>query len=194
MSESEKTINIRLVGVGGQGILLAGEVLCEALLALGHDVKKSEVHGMSQRGGSVNSDIRFGAKVYSPTIPEGAVDFLVSFERMEALRYAASLAPKARVIVNAQRITPMTVSTGAGEYPGEIEEKLRARGVEVVTLNGEALARRAGSVRSVNIALLGALARWLDVDPATWDRVLRERLAGKAVDVNLKAFALGREA
>lgn len=119
---SVNTTNIRLVGVGGQGILVASEILCDALLASGLDVKKTEVHGMAQRGGTVNSDVRFGTKVYSPVIPQGEVDILLAFEQMEALRYLASLKPGGMVIVNKQRILPASVALGKVEYPRDIEK------------------------------------------------------------------------
>ena len=192
--QNQKTVNIRLVGVGGQGILLAGEVLCDVLLASGWDVKKSEVHGMSQRGGSVNSDIRFGTKVYSPLIPDGKVDFLVAFEQMEALRYSPGLGEGATLIVNVQKIQPSTVASGAAKYPDGILSLLASYTPNVLALNAEALARQAGSIRSVNIVLLGALSRFLDIAPEAWDKALRDRLSGKGLEANLEAFRLGLEA
>jgi len=192
--QNRKTVNIRLVGVGGQGILVAGEVLCDVLLASGWDVKKSEVHGMSQRGGSVNSDIRFGTKVYSPLIPDGKVDFLVAFEQMEALRYSPGLGEGATLIVNVQKIQPSTVASGAAKYPDGILSLLASYTPNVLALNAEALARQAGSIRSVNIVLLGALSRFLDIAPEAWDKALRDRLSGKGLEANLEAFRLGLEA
>jgi indolepyruvate ferredoxin oxidoreductase beta subunit len=182
------------VGVGGQGILLAGEVLCDVLLASGWDVKKSEVHGMSQRGGSVNSDIRFGTKVYSPLIPDGKVDFLVAFEQMEALRYSPGLGEGATLIVNVQKIQPSTVASGAAKYPEGILSLLASYTPNVLALDAEALAKQAGSIRSVNIVLLGALSRFLDIAPEVWDKALRDRLSGKGLEANLKAFRLGLKA
>jgi indolepyruvate ferredoxin oxidoreductase beta subunit len=192
--QNQKTVNIRLVGVGGQGILLAGEVLCDVLLASGWDVKKSEVHGMSQRGGSVNSDIRFGTKVYSPLIPDGKVDFLVAFEQMEALRYSPGLGEGATLIVNVQKIQPSTVASGAAKYPDGILSLLASYTPNVLALDAEALAKQAGSIRSVNIVLLGALSRFLDIAPEVWDKALRDRLSGKGLEANLKAFRLGLKA
>jgi indolepyruvate ferredoxin oxidoreductase beta subunit len=192
--QNQKTVNIRLVGVGGQGILLAGEVLCDVLLTSGWDVKKSEVHGMSQRGGSVNSDIRSGTKVYSPLIPDGKVDFLVAFEQMEALRYSPGLAQGATLIVNVQKIQPSTVASGAAKYPEGILSLLASYTPNVLALDAEALAKQAGSIRSVNIVLLGALSRFLDVPPEVWDKALRDRLSGKGLEANLNAFKLGQEA
>jgi len=189
---SERTTNIRLVGVGGQGILVASEALCDSLLASGLHVKKSEVHGMAQRGGTVNSDVRFGKKVYSPIIPNGEVDILLAFEQMEALRYLPSLKSGGVVIFNTQRILPAAVASGRLEYPDGIERKLSDRAGEVVPLDALELAKEAGSARSANICLLGALSRFLDVEQTVWKNVLTERFRQKGLDANLRAFALGR--
>lgn len=189
---SDRTTNIRLAGVGGQGILVASEVLCDALLESGFDVKKSEVHGMAQRGGTVNSDVRFGPKVYSPIIPNGRVDVLLAFEQMEALRYLPSLRAGGVVIVNQQRILPAAVASGKLEYPAEIERRLGEHAGEVNSVDALALAKEAGSARSVNICLLGALSRFLKVEEPVWESVLTERFRNKGLDANLKAFALGR--
>ena len=189
---SDRTTNIRLAGVGGQGILVASEALCDALLESGFDVKKSEVHGMAQRGGTVNSDVRFGRKVYSPIIPNGEVDVLLAFEQMEALRYLPSLKAGGVVIVNRQRILPAAVASGKLEYPAEIEKRLGERANEVVALDALELAKEAGSARSANICLLGALSRFLVVEDSVWESVLAERFRNKGLEANLKAFALGR--
>ncbi len=189
---SDRTTNIRLAGVGGQGILVASEALCDALLESGFDVKKSEVHGMAQRGGTVNSDVRFGRKVYSPIIPNGEVDVLLAFEQMEALRYLPSLKAGGVVIVNRQRILPAAVASGKLEYPAEIEKRLAERANEVVALDALELAKEAGSARSANICLLGALSRFLVVEDSVWESVLAERFRNKGLEANLKAFALGR--
>lgn len=189
---SNTTTNIRLAGVGGQGILVASEVLSDALLEAGYDVKKSEVHGMAQRGGTVNSDVRFGQKVYSPIIPEGMVDILLAFEHMEALRYLPSVKLGGIVIANEQRILPASVTSGRAEYPADINERLALRAGRVISLDALMLAKKAGSVRSVNICLLGALSRFLDVDASVWEAVLTQRFAKKGLDANLKAFAFGQ--
>ncbi len=189
---SNRTTNIRLAGVGGQGILVASEVLCDALLESGFDVKKSEVHGMAQRGGTVNSDVRFGPKVYSPIIPSGEVDIMLAFEQMEALRYLPSLRAGGIVIVNRQRILPSVVASGKVEYPSDIEAKLRERAGEVISVDAPALAKEAGSLRSVNICLLGVLSRFLEVKDEVWESVLTERFRNKGLEANLRAFALGR--
>jgi indolepyruvate ferredoxin oxidoreductase beta subunit len=189
-----KVTNIRLAGVGGQGIILASEVLCEVLLRGGFDVKKSEVHGMAQRGGAVNSDVRFGEKVYSPIIPLGESDILLTFEQMEALRYLPSLAAGGTVIVNSQKILPATVSSGKAEYPSDIEKKLGERAGKVISVDALALAREAGSARSVNVCLLGVLAALLPVDVELWRDVITERFKNKGLEANLKAFQMGYQA
>lgn len=187
------TTNIRLTGVGGQGILVASEVLCEVLLDSGWDVKKSEVHGMAQRGGTVNSDVRFGEMVYSPTISEGSVDILLAFEQMEALRYYHSLKTGGTVIVNTQRILPSSVASGKVPYPSDIVERVSAHASRVIPVDASSLAEEAGSKRSVNICLLGVLSGLLNVDDSAWESVLTEKFANKGLDANLRAFALGRE-
>ena len=189
---SGEITNIRLAGVGGQGILVASEVLCEVLLAAGCDVKKSEVHGMAQRGGTVNSDVRFGQKVYSPLIPQGEVDILLAFEEMEALRYLPRLRSGGTVIVNKQRILPSAVASGKAQYPSDIEEQLAKRAGKVIVLDGPALALEAGSSRSVNICLLGALSKILDIDRSIWEAAITERFKNRGLEANLKAFELGR--
>jgi indolepyruvate ferredoxin oxidoreductase beta subunit len=189
---SGEITNIRLAGVGGQGILVASEVFCDVLLAAGYDVKKSEVHGMAQRGGTVNSDVRFGTKVYSPLIPQGEVDILLAFEEMEALRYLPSLKAGGTVIVNCQRILPSAVASGKAEYPSDIEEQLAKRAGKVIVIDGPALALEAGSRRSVNICLLGALSTMLDIDQGIWEAAIAERFRNKGLESNLAAFKLGR--
>ena len=189
---AQQITSIRLAGVGGQGIIVASEVLCDVLLAAGHDVKKSEVHGMSQRGGTVNSDVRFGPKVYSPIIPEGEVDVLLAFEQMEALRYLPSLRSGGTVIANEQRILPGAVASGKVEYPAGITEQLALRAGKVISLDALAVATEAGSQRSVNVCLLGVLSGFLDVPESAWRAVIAERFRSKGLDANLKACALGR--
>ncbi|HAH86115.1 MAG: indolepyruvate oxidoreductase subunit beta [Armatimonadota bacterium] len=186
--------NIRLAGVGGQGIIVASEVLCEALLGSRFDVKKSEVHGMAQRGGTVNSDVRFGERVYSPTIPHGDAHILLAFEQMESLRYLPSLKAGGTVIVNRQRILPGAVSSGKAVYPGGIEETLRARAGRVICIDALSLAREAGSIRSVNVCLLGALSAMLPIEEELWQSVITQRFKNKGLEANLKAFQMGYQA
>lgn len=189
---SDRVVNVRLAGVGGQGILVASELLCDALLDSGFDVKKSEVHGMAQRGGTVNSDVRFGAKVYSPTIPHGSVDILLAFEQMEALRYLPSLKEGGVVIVNEQRILPATVASGKLEYPSEISEQLARRAKTVISADALSMAKEAGSARSVNVCLLGVLSTFLHIDDTIWQEAITRRFANKGLEANLRAFDRGR--
>lgn len=191
---SDSVTNIRLAGVGGQGILVASEVLCDVLLACGHDVKKSEVHGMAQRGGTVNSDVRYGKKVYSPVIAHGEVDVLVAFEQMEALRYLPSLKENGVAVVNGQRILPSAVASGKAGYPEDVVARAAQRADTVISVDALSLAEEAGSLRSVNVCLLGVLSRFIDVEESVWETVLTERFRTRGLAANLKAFALGRSA
>ncbi len=152
-----KVTNILLVGVGGQGIILASEIMADVFLEAGFDVKKSEVHGMAQRGGSVSTHVRFGAKVYSPLIKEGEADIFLAFEELEALRYLSFLTPRPVVLLNEQRLNPPSVSLGTEEYPANVREILSHRSGKFKSLPAVELARRAGDVRAANVVLLGAL-------------------------------------
>ena len=188
------TKNILIVGVGGQGIILASEVMASVALSAGYDVKQSEVHGMAQRGGSVSSHVRYGDRVDSPTIAAGRADVLLSFELLESLRWTHFLSPKGSVIVNSQRIDPMPVASGKAEYPSDIETRLRRNGNSVHMLNGQSLAEQAGHIKAVNVALLGVLSRHLEFDEQVWLDAIRNRVPAKTIDINFKAFQLGREA
>jgi len=184
--------NIMIVGVGGQGSLLASKLLGRLLVDEGYDVKVSEVHGMSQRGGSVVTYVRFGEKVYSPIIDKGECDFIVSFERLEAARYAEYLKTGGRIISNSAELEPMPVITGAAEYPHTALDELSEKGVDVDLFDALALALEAGSSKAVNIVLMGRLSRLLDIPEERWLSAIRESVKEKFVDLNLKAFALGR--
>ncbi|MCK4548234.1 MAG: indolepyruvate oxidoreductase subunit beta [Candidatus Eisenbacteria sp.] len=177
-----------LSGVGGQGIILAGNLVADLALDAGFDVKKSEVHGMAQRGGSVVSHVRFARKVYSPVIVEGQATHLVAFELMEALRWIHMLVPGGTLIVNEQEIIPSGLTT----YPKAIREGITSRCSQTVFINGGRLAAEAGNVRAVNVALLGALSKYLDFDVSEWEHAIRKRVPEKWMDVNLKAFEMGR--
>jgi indolepyruvate ferredoxin oxidoreductase beta subunit len=190
----DETTSILMVGVGGQGIVLASDVLAQAASYAGHDVKKSEVHGMSQRGGSVSSDVRFGQRVHSPRTAPGDVDYLVAFEKLEALRYLHYLAPAGTLIVNDQEILPSTVTSGAAEYPPDIIERIAARSRHVEIIPALEMARDAGNTRAANTALLGALSRHLDIPLAAWKRALTDRVPAKALDVNVEVFKAARRA
>lgn len=184
--------NILIAGVGGQGVLLVSEILSEACLRAGCDVKKSEVHGMAQRGGSVTSHVRFGKQVHSPLIEKGQADVLVSFEELEALRWIAFLKPGGTVVVNAQRIAPITVSSGVSTYPEDVLEQLRERTSRVVAVDGIGIAQKVGNPRVVNVVLLGALSNHLNIEESIWRETISARVPPKTVDVNLKAFEAGR--
>ena len=187
-----QTKNIMIVGVGGQGSLLASKLLGKLLCNEGYDVKVSEVHGMSQRGGSVVTYVRYGDKVYSPIIDKGEADFIVSFEKLEALRYASYLKKGGKIIVNTQEIDPMPVITGAAEYPHDSLEHLKALGVDVDAIDALTPALEAGSSKATNIVLMGRLSKDLGISKEKWIAALKESVAPKFVEMNLKAFDLGR--
>lgn len=186
------TKNIMIVGVGGQGSLLASKLLGHLLVSEGYDVKVSEVHGMSQRGGSVVTYVRFGEKVYSPIIDKGEADFIVSFEQLEAARWLDFLKPGGRVIVNTQQIDPMPVITGAAAYPEALIEKMTALGVLVDAIDALRLAEEAGYAKAVNLVLMGRLSRYFEFPQETWEASIAACVPAKAIEVNLKAFRLGR--
>jgi indolepyruvate ferredoxin oxidoreductase, beta subunit len=185
--------NVLLAGVGGQGVLLGSEVLAEVAALAGFDVKKSEVHGMAQRGGSVVSHLRFGAEVFSPLISRGAADYLVSFERLETLRYLEFLHAGSVVLVNNQKIVPLPVGVGKAVYPVDIEERLSATGVCFRLVEGHAIALAAGNAKAVNAVILGALAAIMPFEPALWQEALRHQIPARLLDLNLRAFELGRQ-
>ena len=186
------TKNIMIVGVGGQGSLLASKLLGHLLLTEGYDVKVSEVHGMSQRGGSVVTYVRFGKKVYSPIIDRGEADFIVSFEKLEAARYLEFLKPDGRIVVNTQQIDPMPVITGAATYPENLVEKMEAAGAAVDAMDCLSLATQAGSSKAVNIVLMGRLSRYFDIPEEKWIQAIEDCVPEKFIELNKKAFALGR--
>ena len=186
--------SIMIVGVGGQGSLLASKLLGHVLMAQGFDVKVSEVHGMAQRGGSVVTYVRYGDKVYSPVITEGEADAIVSFERLEAARWLPFLKKGGKLIVNDQRISPMPVITGTMPYPDDIIGKLKASGAEVLDLDALTLATQAGSAKAVNVVLMGVLSNLLGLPEADWIRAIEECVPPKFLELNKQAFALGRKA
>jgi len=189
---NNRVTNILMVGVGGQGILLASEILSEALMLAGHDVKKSEVHGMAQRGGSVVSHVRFGPRVFSPIISEGDADVLFGFELLETFRYLNFLQPDGKVVVNNLRIAPPAVALGKETYPEDIPRKIADTFPATTLVDGMNLASKAGNLRAVNTVLLGALANLLDIRDELWQQAIRKQVPAKFVDVNLRAFASGR--
>ncbi len=187
----DKITNIIITGVGGQGILLASETLSQAAVQAGFDVKRSEIHGMSQRGGSVNSHIRFGKKIYSPLVMKGECDLLLSFEKMESLRMIEYANSKTTIIVNTQKINPSTVASGLAVYPENIEDILRSNFENVIFVDALKLAQEAGNIRTANIALLGVASKVLDIPIEIWENAISQRVPERAVEVNLKAFYLG---
>ena len=187
-----KTTNIMIVGVGGQGSLLASKLLGRLLMNEGYDVKVSEVHGMSQRGGSVVTYVRYGEKVYSPIIDKGEADFIISFEKLEAARYAQYLKADGKIIVNAQEIEPMPVITGAAQYPHDAIANLSAKGMDIDCVDALSLALEAGSSKATNIVLMGRLSKSLPIEKDKWIEAIKQTVAPKFVEMNVKAFELGR--
>ena len=187
-----ETKNIMIVGVGGQGSLLASKLLGHLLLSQGYDVKVSEVHGMSQRGGSVVTYVRYGDKVYSPVIDKCEADYIVSFEILEAARWLPFLKKDGQIVTNTQQIDPMPVITGAAEYPEDLVSKLKATGAKVDALDCLSLAEQAGSAKAVNIVLLGRLSHYFDLPDEAWMRSLEANVPSKFLEMNKKAFELGK--
>ena len=186
-----KTVNIMLAGVGGQGVLLASEVISESALKEGYDVKKSEVHGMAQRGGSVVSNVRFGEKVYSPLIAEGEADILLAFERLEALRWINYLKEDGIIITNTQRIDPLPVANGKVDYPENVMEKLEKTGHKIVSVDALTAAREAGTQKAINTVLLGALVNYTDISSEIFEEVIKDNVPEKTIDINTTAFKSG---
>lgn len=184
--------NIMIVGVGGQGALLASKTLGQVLLDAGYDVKVSEVHGMSQRGGSVVTYVRYGDKVYSPIVDKGEADFIVSFELLEAARYTEWLKTDGQIVVNTQKIDPMPVITGAAEYPEDLVGKMGEAGIKVDALDCLTLAEQAGTAKSVNIVLMGRLSRYMDFPVEAWMAAIEKLVKPQFLEMNKKAFMLGR--
>ncbi len=184
------TKNIMIVGVGGQGTLLASRILGNAVIGEGYDVKVSEVHGMSQRGGSVVTYVKYGDKVFSPIIDEGEADIILAFELLEAYRALPYLKKGGRIIVNNQKIDPMPVITGAAAYPESIAEKLEAK-ANTVVVDALSLAKEAGTIKAVNVVLIGVLAKGTDIPYEQWVETIKATVPAKFLDVNLKAFEMG---
>ena len=189
-----ETKNIMIVGVGGQGSLLASKLLGHLLLQQGYDVKVSEVHGMSQRGGSVVTYVRYGDRVNSPVIDKGEADFIVSFELLEAARWLSYLKPGGKIVTSTQQMDPMPVITGAAAYPENLAEKMRGAGANVDALDCLSLAEQAGSSKAVNIVLMGRLSHYFDFPEEAWEKSLEAMVPAKFLELNRKAFALGKSA
>jgi indolepyruvate ferredoxin oxidoreductase beta subunit len=185
--------NVLVAGVGGQGAVLASELLALAAMAAGHDVKQGEFHGVAQRGGAVFSHVRFGERVYSPTAPLGKVDYLLALEKLEALRHAHFVKPGGTIIVNQHEVEPIRVADQR-PYPTDAVEFLKGKGYRPVVLDATAQAIELGNHRAANVVLLGALAVYLDIPSDLWEKTLRERIPERLLDLNRKAFAAGRAA
>ena len=188
------TKNIMIVGVGGQGSLLASKLLGHLLLSQGLDVKVSEVHGMSQRGGSVVTYVRCGEHVNSPVIDKGEADFIVSFEILEAARWLSFLKKDGQIVTNTQQIDPMPVITGAAKYPEDLVEKMKATGAKVDAMDCLKLAEEAGSAKAVNLVLMGRLSHYFDLPEEAWMKSLEANVPAKFLEMNKKAFILGKNA
>lgn len=189
------TKNIMIVGVGGQGTLLASKMLGYVLLQQGYDVKVSEVHGMSQRGGSVVTYVRYGKKVYSPVIDKGEADVIISFEKLEAARWLEFLKKDGTIITNTQEVEPMPVITGAAAYPENLIEKMQAAGAKVDAKDFLSIAQEAGSAKAVNIALMGRLSKYFpEISDEQWQDAIEKIVPPKFLDLNRKAFEAGRNA
>lgn len=185
--------NVLIVGVGGQGIILASDVLSLAAARHGYDVKKNEIHGMAQRGGSVSSHVRFGKQVSSPIIKAGEADVLLSFELIETIRYWPFLSANGKVIVNDLKILPPAVFTGQMLYPPDVIEKVKEQVPDAIVVDGQAVANSLGNPRGVNVVLLGMMSKFLDIPVSDYEEVMRQTLKPKLVDINLKAFHEGRK-
>lgn len=183
--------SIMIVGVGGQGSLLASKLMGRLLLNEGYDVKVSEVHGMSQRGGSVVTYVKYGDKVHSPVIEIGEADYIISFEKIEAARWVKYLKPDGKIIVNAQEIDPMPVITGVAEYPSEVLEEIKEKGIFVDKIDALTLAEKAGSSKAVNIVLMGRLAKYFDIEYNKWVEAIEQVVAPKFIEMNKIAFESG---
>ena len=187
-----KSKNILLVGVGGQGIVLASEIMSEFFRRQGYDVKKSEVHGMAQRGGIVSSHVRIGKKVYSPMIEKGNADIMLSFEKMEALRWLYYVKKDGIIVSSNVKMVPPIVSTGAFEYPEDVEERVLKERPDAKMLDIVSALKELGNDKVTNVIMIGALSTMFDLEPEKWLEVIKEAVPKKVVDVNVKAFQKGR--
>ncbi len=191
VADSNDTKNILIVGVGGQGTILASKVVAGVALSKGLDIKVSEIHGMAQRGGSVVTQVRYGKEVFAPTITEGTADVLLAFEKLEALRWLHYLREGGTVIVNSQELYPLPVLTGTVEYPDDVLERIRSKVPRTLEVDASEIAARCGSLKVVNTVLMGVLAPLLDRDMDTWRKIIRETVPFRTVDINLAAFEEG---
>ncbi len=186
------TLNVLIVGVGGQGVLLASQILSDVNLKAGNDVKKSEVHGMAQRGGVVSSHVRFGKKVFSPLIPNGQADVILAFERAEALRWVHELKPGGFLIVNDQKLVPPIAVDPKYVYPDDAIDQLKKKVKNLKVIDAAGISEELGNPRLANTVLLGAMSTALDIDEKLWKEVISQRVPKATIDLNLKAFEKGR--
>ncbi|PKL36248.1 MAG: indolepyruvate oxidoreductase subunit beta [Spirochaetae bacterium HGW-Spirochaetae-1] len=186
-------MNVIFAGVGGQGVILASKILMEVAMQAGYDVKESEVHGMAQRGGSVDCHVRFDKKVYSPLIEKGTADYIVSLETLEVMRKLDYLAPNGTLIVNRLQVNPAPVETGAMKYPDDLEQWVGGNAKKSLFVDTEPALKEAGSKKALNIVMLGVLSNHLEFSDEQWDKGIKSLVKEKFVDMNLKAFRLGKE-
>ncbi len=194
MLKNDEIKSVLLAGVGGQGILKASDIMCAVMMEAGFDVKKSEVHGMAQRGGCVTSHVRYGSKVYSPLEKAGSIQTLVSFEKMESLRYLHYLGKDSSIIVNNEKINPPAVNIGTMPYPSDIIKYLKKKFKLVMEVDASDLAKKAGSVKTSNIVLLGALSKLMNIDRRIWVKIIEKSFPEKLVKMNIDAFQMGIDA
>lgn len=188
-----ETKSIMIVGVGGQGSLLASRLIGNVLLQQGYDVKVSEVHGMSQRGGSVVTYVKYGDEVCSPVVTKGEADIIISFEQLEAARWLPYLKKGGHLVTSTQKIDPMPVITGAAVYPDNIIEKIKLQGIDVIAVDALTLAEQAGNSKASNVVLMGVVSTKMPFDVSAWEKAVEECVPAKFLELNKKAFALGRE-
>ena len=189
----DHTTNVLVAGVGGQGVILASDIMCEVFMGAGYDVKKSEVHGMVMRGGIVTSHFRFGKKVYSPLIKEGDVDILFAFEQVEGLRWINHLKPDGKIVMNDHKVNPPIVNLGEMEYPKDIPKKIGSKFKEFYLVKGTEIALQMGDARAANVVLLGAISKLFDVKEDIWLETILNHLPAKVHELNKKAFAAGKD-
>jgi len=190
---TDQTTNVLVAGVGGQGVILASDIMSEVFMEAGYDVKKSEIHGMAMRGGIVTSHFRFGKKVYSPLIKEGEVDILFAFEQLEGLRWINHLRSQGKIIMNDHRVNPPIVNLGEMEYPRNIPETIRSKFKDFYLIKGTEIALQVGDIRAANVVLLGAMSKFFEIDQELWLKTILNYLPPKVHEVNRKAFAAGRD-
>ncbi|XPS90346.1 IorB5: indolepyruvate ferredoxin oxidoreductase, subunit beta [Desulfosarcina variabilis str. Montpellier] len=191
--DDKKTTNVLVVGTGGQGVITASEILSDVAMISGFDAKKSEIHGMSQRGGVVTSHVRYSEKVYSPMIMEGEADIMLSFELAETVRWLHYVKPGGRVITSSQRIIPPAVYAGMGSYPEDAEQVIKQRAENPIVVDALPMAIKLGNPRLVNTILLGVASTLLDLSVDSWKSVIADRVPPKFKDLNLVAFDQGRK-